>query len=87
MATFPLENIVTMSARDWCETQGVRLSDYQPIGIHHCGQEQYPLGMESFANQAPKGTIIITDFHSSMTDTRIGNPSYEAHGTALVLKS
>ena len=54
---FPLEKILTVSARDYCESVGKRLSDYEMRGVY--GEQNY--GIKDFANKVPTDTEIVVD--------------------------
>jgi len=72
--------ILTMTARDYCETQGRKLSDYQPHGVRLIERSDDLTGL---LEKAPKGTEAITDLKE-----RIGFPGgYIVSGTALVPKN
>ena len=75
---FPLEKILIVSARDYCESVGMKLSDYKMRGVH---QECFSK-LESFAGNVPPNTEVVVDYVF-----KIINKSYlSASGTALIPK-
>ncbi len=82
---FPLEKIVTASARDVCKADSQILTYYQTKGVHASGllkANEYS-GIFYLAQQVPKGTEWVVDFQESVS----ASPTYRfysAHGTALV---
>jgi hypothetical protein len=87
---FPLEKILTMSARDYCEMMGKRLTDYVPQGVHTCNTfREHALQniYNMFAERVPESAEVVVDymFSSSISKAAEGSSvdSY-ASGTALI---
>jgi hypothetical protein len=80
-----LDKILTMSAKDYCEMQRKRLSDYKARGVHCYG------GINSFKNSVPNETEVIVDYKFSITSAVEKGRSIEnfeyASGTALIPKN
>ena len=70
--SFPLENILTASARDYCQSVGRELGDYEMRGIVN-------VSPGTFAQRVPPNTEVVVDYMTSSQADR----SY-ASGTALI---
>ena len=70
---FPLEKILTISVRDWCEISGKELREYIAKGVHAIG-DHYRL-REAFQNAVPSDVEVVVEY-------RFG--SQLASGTALI---
>ncbi|MBI2451828.1 hypothetical protein HYV50_01980 [Candidatus Pacearchaeota archaeon] len=83
---FPLEKILTISAREYCEMQGKDLSDYEPVGVHYyegrSGEANQ--GLINFAKTVPKGTEVIVSY--SARTININFCVVALQGTALIPK-
>lgn len=60
---FPLEKILTISARDYCEMFEKELKQYEPRGVHV--SERYLFGLEEFKKNIPEGTEVVVNFQFS----------------------
>ena len=72
---FPLEKILTVSARDYCESVGKSLGDYVMRGIVNSYSDEFP-------KKVPEDAEVVVDYRLS---------SFERHvkyacGTALIPK-
>ncbi|MEK6900217.1 MAG: hypothetical protein AABX05_03775 [Nanoarchaeota archaeon] len=81
---FPLERILTVSARDYCESAGKKLSDYEMIGVHgtaflDCGK----YSQLDFTNKIPRDTEVIVDYKFLPVGS---NHTLSVSGTALIPK-
>jgi len=74
---FPLEKILTISARDYCEMNGKYLVDYTAKGIH-VNEHDYKV-MESFLKQIPADAEVVVEYRAAG-----GNRWAWANGTALI---
>ena len=54
---FPLEKILTVSARDYCESVERRLSDYRLVGVH--AEEDY---LSEFQKKVPRETEVVVEY-------------------------
>lgn len=89
---FPLEKILTISAREYCESKGKNLSDYEMFGVHAQGYDIRAVS-EIFCNQAGNAEVVVNyQFirHSVPTkNTKQQETEQEimiAAGTALIPK-
>jgi hypothetical protein len=80
-----IEKILTSSARDYVETIGTKLSDYNMVGVH---VDNFAASLSSrklieyFAEQVPQGAIVVVSYCPAP-----GEPHRDvASGTALVPK-
>jgi len=91
--TIPLEKVLTISAREWCDMYGKKLDDYEAKGIHY---EVYDMDFKKqlskeFASQVPDNAEIVVGYRFS-TNPNGGNvssrivPRDYASGTALIPK-
>ncbi len=91
--TFPLEKILTISAGDFAQTQGLGLHAYRPIGVHH--DKIYDLGSvrpedvitirQDFAAKVPEGATLVVDYKIFMVPVDEGYVYVSQSGTALIL--
>lgn len=80
---FPLEKILTVSARDYCESVGNNLGDYKLVGIHiHSGNSKY-MAQDVFRERIPTGTEVIVSYQIAYVGF---NFSVDVSGTALIPK-
>lgn len=77
---FPLEKILTVSARDYCEHRDTVLSYYKMIGVHADGENIKEIS-EEFNQQAPNAEVIV-DYRFRTPDSI----AIIASGTALIPK-
>ena len=79
MEEFPLEKILTCSARDYVESVGKSLRDYEMVGV----QGDLLLGgtRDNFLNRIPNDAEVVTDYRLAVDDITI---LYS--GTALIPK-
>lgn len=82
--TFPLEKILTISARDWCEANNKKLKDYRVIGVHQTGSGSEPA--KHIGNSLPRGTDVVVNFRFSLYQYTVANTGYTSSGTALIPK-
>jgi hypothetical protein len=76
---YPLEKILTTSARDYVESRGKRLADYELIGVH------FELHMGNVSQFGELG--VFPEDAEVVTDLRVAyNPGFNIYvdGTALV---
>lgn len=82
---FPLEKILTCSARDYCDSKKVDISEYELRGVHaEVGLGGY---LKSFVNSIPKDTEVITDFNYVAYKPGFGLEGGHLSGTALIPKN
>jgi len=83
---FPLEKILTISARDYCESVGKNLQDYEMKGVHIQSSSVGPKIIEELNEKIPKNTEVIVEYRFS--NGGYFNVKYEkyASGTALIPK-
>ncbi|MBI5064656.1 hypothetical protein HZA97_00330 [Candidatus Woesearchaeota archaeon] len=74
-SNFPREKIFTVSARDYCDSIGKKLSDYKMVGVMGNNLSQY----------IPEGTEAIVDYDFDISGTQNMTWNYES-GTALIPK-
>src|SRR3989344_3859633 len=75
---FPLENLLTVSARDYCESVGKKLSDYEMRGVHREGFSE----LKNFAKMVPENAEVVVDY-VFIRSSNTGN-YMNASGTALI---
>ena len=78
---FPLEKILTVSARDYCESVGKNLSDYILRGIHVYLDMRY--SEIKFQDKIPTGTEVVVSYQIAYVGF---NSSIDASATALIPK-
>jgi hypothetical protein len=97
--TFPLEKILTVSAREYVESRVSSLFQYDMVGVHveiggtydqienrDLTKEERELSLaEIFARKVPKNTEVVVDYTPS-TSTSSNSDYYLASGTALIPK-
>lgn len=92
--SFPLEKILTSSAREYVDMQEKYIKDYNASGVHIIGQiinglNEYDL-LENFrlefSKKVPPHTEVIVDYRMSICKLPIGQYSIMASGTALIPK-
>lgn len=82
---FPLEKILTISAREYCEMHGKKLRDFKAVGVHYRGYAPEHMEAESINDIVPRGTEVVVNYSASIS--RQGcNFAYFEHGTALIPK-
>lgn len=80
---FPLEKILTVSARDYCESMGKRLSNYELRGVHVQGD----LLFKRFRNAVPTNAEVVVDYKMETSIAITDDLKYMsryAFGTALI---
>lgn len=101
--TIPLEKILTISAKEYCEMNGQKLLEYNAIGVHCASFECFVNYIESkrellndmikkFAENVPSETEVVVDYGFSISTTSTTSHgtsclSYLGSGTALIPKS
>lgn len=79
--TFTTGQILTISARDYCESRGKPLSHYQMVGVHcddiYSSPEE---ALAALAKRAPKNTEVIVGYTVALSVEHL-----VASGTALIL--
>lgn len=90
---FPLEKILTISARDYCENTGKNISQYDLVGVHYEDSGDCRDGdiAKYFIQKIPNCTEVIVGYmaYSGGRGGEEGfySPSsllFGAHGTALI---
>lgn len=82
--SFELEKILTLSAKDYCDMNGKKITDFEPKGIHiritfaHIESKE-PLLI--FAERIPSATEIVVNYTATTN-----NSYYYASGVALIPK-
>ena len=93
---FPLEKILNISASEYCQMIGARLSDYFPIGVHYEKISYWGNPTEDFADFVPEKAEIIVNYQvrRSLGPYQPAQPGQNAqgvectaHGTALIPKN
>ncbi len=82
---FPLEKILSASARDYAESKGKSLKNYELKGIHYIGKPRYADTGEgaiflrpdkeilaAFSGAVPENTEVVTDFRISLRTSTYG---------------
>ncbi|MDO8509284.1 MAG: hypothetical protein Q7S27_06415 [Nanoarchaeota archaeon] len=89
--TFTLDKILTCTARDYVESEGKRLEDYEMRGVHFEGGfnlTESKLNLyEHFANEVPLGTEAVVNYSCNVVcTTSVFTKIYSAvaQGTALI---
>ncbi len=91
---FSLDKVLTMSARDYANSQRVNLNAYKPVGVHKVCEDSAQ-GFEGFLREVPSGAEAVVDFRTTIVSGHIApNLSTEGgdyfqtlySGTALVRK-
>ncbi len=77
--SFPLEKILTMNARDYCDSKDKTLRDYEIVGVHG----NINGDVKDFVNKIPKDTEIVVDYRSIQEHTF----KIRLYGTALIPKA
>ena len=87
-----LDKILTISAREWCESNGKSLKDYKMVGItssgiifSDCFSADAP--KERLAQEVPGNAKIVTDYIPPSLVSSYDNILYEANATALIPKN
>lgn len=87
-----LEQILTISARDYCDINAKQLSDYIAQGIHVFIQlyfhHEYVLPAKEFLKSAPQDTEVVVGYSiCKLAERSYGEICYlEVNGTALIPK-
>jgi hypothetical protein len=87
---FPLEKILTVSAREYCESMGKKLKDYDMEGIHtrnSFGEEDGLTNLyDAFAGKVPQSAEIVVGYTVSAAIGGGGTTYTQcyASGTALI---
>lgn len=85
-----LSKILTVSARDYVDSQGKVMSNYEMVGV---GISEYAGNSgkfsvspkEALANVVPEGTEVVVDYRSLGFHNKYQDEDYcEANGTALI---
>lgn len=82
---FPLEKILTVSARDYVESRPNYMYDYEFVGVHSNSRE----GIIDFAQQVPNNAEVVVDYRAfitGITGFESGFSLYIMSGTALIPK-
>jgi|SRR3989344_355428 len=97
VGNFTLEKILTISAREYCESVGKPLSDYEFFGVHLDKVNYWANPTEYFAELVPSEAEVVVNysvqrsFGSSYEDAKSGQNAkwiqFTAHGTALIPKT
>ena len=82
---FPLEKVLTISAREYCEMRGVQLKDYNAVGVHHRAFIKGNYDGKNLWECIPVGTEAIVGYTSSISQSGESFVLFEA-GTALIPK-
>lgn len=83
-------DVFTVSAKDYCEMSGKRLSDYTPVEVHVTDNHKF-YGLTHPAHsllrdgKIPQGAEVVVDLRYSCAETQ-GDFLVFASGTALVPK-
>lgn len=88
---FPLDKILTISARDYCDMKGTKLSEYDARGVHlssceYLNGRKDPTIAGIFAHEVPTEAEIVVGYHASVGDTSDVFTHFTAEGTALIPK-
>jgi hypothetical protein len=82
---FPLEKILSISARDYCDMHGKNIGDFEAIGVHVNAYPGCRL-REKFQIKVPPETEVVVEYHGN----GLGGDGYGgglvglANGTALI---
>ena len=91
---FPLENILTVSAREYVESVGKNLVDYHMVGVHSYtsindrgdkSSDVYDEIREDISKKVPDAEVVVGFKTELLRDNGLGK--IIAQGTALVLKT
>ena len=78
-----IEKILTISARDWAEINGVRLRDYEAQGVH---ENSFIIDiLKKFSEKVPAEAEVVIDYRVSSAGDSTYTRAY-ACGTALIPK-
>lgn len=80
---FPLEKILTISARDYCEMHGGRLDQYEARGIREVCY--FDSGVFS-RDKIPNNTEVVVGYRVTIGGTGEDTPRIISIGTALIRK-
>lgn len=96
---FPLDKILTISANEYCENKGKKLTDYELKGIHHMWDYVYKelsetipdKAVEGFAKVVPSDAEIVVKYtphgYGDLKENIFHNRlTMGASGTALIPK-
>ena len=82
MPTITLDKILTVSARDYVDSQNKGLANYDMVGVH-----SHRDNIEHFAKRAPEGTEVVVDYIFRASSQSTNQPTIFSHsGTALIPK-
>jgi len=94
--SFPLEKILNISASEYCQMIGTRLSDYFPVGVHAEKISYWGDPTEYFADLVPEKAEVVVNYqvNRSLGPYQPAQPGHNAqgvqftvHGTALIPKN
>ena len=74
---FPLEKILTASAREYADSRNQHLSEFRMVGVHHYGGD-----VEDFCKEVPQDAGVVVGYRISSPNLQSGNRIY--YGTALI---
>jgi hypothetical protein len=91
---FPLEKILTVRAKDYCDSMDKNLAEYKMVGVHAQGYDIQAIA-EIFGNQASGAEVIVDyQFMCHNVPVKADTPTIErrvveqeimiASGTALI---
>jgi hypothetical protein len=63
---FPLEKVLTVSARDYVESQGKTLSDYDMVGVHFT-TDYDDFELEKFCEYVSEDAEAVVDYQTNIT--------------------
>ena len=83
--TFPLEKILNVDIRDYAESRGAQLSDYEMHGVFACKGD-----IKTFAEEVPEEAEAVVNYRfipcGSASANGITMLDYRQVGTALIPK-
>ena len=77
---FPLERILTVSARDYMDSKLASLHNYALVGVHSNSSD-----VMDFSRKVPKNAEVVVDYRIFITGTH-GTTHTIVSGTALIPK-
>jgi hypothetical protein len=86
-----LDKILTISAEDWCKSNGVNLWGYDLVGVTSRGEifSNYFITdspKKRLAKETPANAMIVTGYNLSLILKNSETILYEANATALIPK-
>ena len=89
MESYPLEKILTVSASEYCESVGKKMSDYKLVGVHAFADAHH-MTFPAFAKNIPTEAEVVVNYRLVIRTTRVAFIFESVYkypsGTALIPK-